>query len=1089
MVSRRMDGLMVHSGHCHEDFTDASTSLVEKTSTPVPIIRQPLKNNIALVFTLTSIVGIGLLFAISSSKDAFLGAAKPSHGESFISLEGDDNNTEMDQASVSAVPGGVTLILNGVTGKMTDLFVPGSEKVMASKAVQEIQMFLTSTNLIEGGDKCGPCTLDSGRRLPSRRRKAKKKAKGGKAKGGKAASNKGGGSSSSSSATTDCCLRWYSGETALLSTEGMNLRDVPNPIAFVKLTAEAYMEPDLVKYERSLPLSAAQRKKFCAELKKKKVFSSKVLPATNMKDIFHDTGIPAGPALDAASTLTAQEQTAAQDYSGETLERFKKQQEFNEAAKDAQKVIDESLEKAKTQMAEAKQQASTMHDDSATKAAAALKEVTEVATKSLESMKSRMNSLELGKANLKAGEDDLKKMAAVTNNGKLAKGSKLSSRQLIAQNRMFAGRYFKQGVSDDRNKDLVVEFSSAFLSKLPAPAPPKIPASSPSPALLAAFLAPTKAAAKPDLLADLLMSHPEDSSTEYSRQTTSSKDAREAARLANSYGSSASTYVQQESAGGLSIGMPGIFSIGMQAALKTSSSSASSTQKDKEKSNSWSETSHEFHQLTVYEEPKTVIDVTPSMVQATPQFLKDVQRIRSDGNMDVAQGAEILFEKFGTHVCLHVTLGGSWTIKADANSVATESVHSLAEATAMATSKQKSEGQSFGASAGGTIMTSYGPITMGGSLSQSSGKSDASNTQKSNGAAGKQSSSSRGVFVETRQSWKGGLSGGSASDWRLSLEPAQNSNWRIISRRFEDCIPVWSFLQSNDREYAKKLCHYWFEQEINGYDGMDAKLRDELLTLVPTKCNVEPESTRPGIFRQALESAKEQAEKVATQEMLAAQGQVKETEREIATTKGQYEISGVIEETISDSGIWDWGHYLRAFSATCHGRGWKYGFPNGWKSGNKYRGYCLKGDSFEKYDVQGDGNPTNGHWNWMRFNAAWRCGEGGHNMYGGFADGNTHNENRGAVCFNQVRGKSIKTWGMNEKVIQNDGWWNIARQAHEWCKKKGYKTGMPGKAENDGSGAYNYCFADNEKVVEDLTSKLKDQQAVVSLRKKDIQKS
>lgn len=1057
------------------DWEDSSASLVEKAAAPVPASRQSWKLGFAMLLFLSALAGIGLLLARSSRQDPFLGVDEVHHGKSFIVLEGENEKKENENENgektekkeeapappppPAQVPGGATIILSGVTGKMTDLFVKSTKKskrVSIQNADKEIHWFLSSNNLVESSDKCGRCGAGSG--------KGKTEAR-------------------------ECCLEWYSGDTAIRvqSLSGQNLKDIPNLIAFVKLTYEDLMEPDLVKYERSLPLAAAQRKKFCAKLKEKKVFSSKVLQATDMKDVFNATGIEPGPSLDAANTLTAQEQTAAADPSGAALEKFKKQQEFTEAAKDAQKTIDESIAKAKEQMAEAKKQASSMHDESAQKAAAALKEATQEATKSLETMKSRLSSLELGKADLQAGADSLKKLATVTNNGKLAKGTKLNSKQLISQNRIFAGRYFEQGVSQGRDMELVVEFSQAFLSKLPAPAPPpKVAATS----LSSTFFSTAPAAkmkAPVDVIANLVMSNPEDSTTEYSRQTTSSTDARAAARLVSSYGSSASNYVQQDSAGGLNIGIPGILSVGAQYAQKSSESSASSKQKDKEASNSWSNTSHEFHQVTLYEEPKAVIDVAPSMVQTTPEFLKAVRHIQSNGHLSMEQGADLLFERFGTHVCLQVTLGGSWTIRADATSTTAESIQTLAEATSEVTSKQKSAGSSIGASGAATIITSYGPVTVGASGGVNSGSSEAAETKTSSGSATKTGNSGRNVFVQTNQNWKGGLSGGSASDWRLSLQPDQNSNWRIISRRFEDCTPIWYFLRS-DNSYANKLCNYWFRKEIQGYNSkiLDDKLKGDLLMRVPLKCKIEPESTRPGVFAEALESAKDRAVQKAQEELYAAQGKVKQTEVQIALAEDQYQISKEIEVGIPSDGDWNWGHALRSFQKRCQDDGWKFGFPTHKKGGTKYGGYCVKGHSFHKFDFLGS-YPVDEQWNNMRGHADWKC-KGEKHMYGGFADGNEQaGGDRGVVCFNQVRGRSIKTFSMDERVKQSPGWWAIAEQAADWCKRKKYKTGMPSTANSNGDNAHNYCFEYNNKVVEDLTTSLKNQKDIVAAKKKVLE--
>jgi len=121
----------------------------------------------------------------------------------------------------------------------------------------------------------------------------------------------------------------------------------------------------------------------------------------------------------------------------------------------------------------------------------------------------------------------------------------------------------------------------------------------------------------------------------------------------------------------------------------------------------------------------------------------------------------------------------------------------------------------------------------------------------------------------------------------------------------------------------------------------------------------------------------------------------------------------------------------------------------------------------------------------MRTRADEACRIDNH-MYAGFADGNVAGSYRGAVCFNQVRGSSIKKWSMHETVKQSPGWWAISAQAEDYCKQKGYKTGMPSSADSSGNNAYNYCFEDNDEVVKDLTAKLKSRKDIVKAREKAL---
>merc|ERR1719247_1971559 len=69
---------------------------------------------------------------------------------------------------------------------------------------------------------------------------------------------------------------------------------------------------------------------------------------------------------------------------------------------------------------------------------------------------------------------------------------------------------------------------------------------------------------------------------------------------------------------------------------------------------------------------------------------------------------------------------------------------------------------------------------------------------------------STGGIVEVRDEWKGGISGGTLSEFRKSLSACKSSNWRIIDRNVDQCRGIWSWVP--DQRLRVAICTEWAKE-------------------------------------------------------------------------------------------------------------------------------------------------------------------------------------------------------------------------------------------------------------------------------------
>jgi hypothetical protein len=192
-------------------------------------------------------------------------------------------------------------------------------------------------------------------------------------------------------------------------------------------------------------------------------------------------------------------------------------------------------------------------------------------------------------------------------------------------------------------------------------------------------------------------------------------------------------------------------------------------------------------------EPRAIFNINPNDLEPTPDFITDVNHLTVDsGNPSIPKSLgqftiQDLFNKYGTHSCVKVTLGGWWRSSADFKSSEMLTVWNMTKAVSNALDKARAKRETEG-----------------------------------HGASAEQAFYHSGDIgiTEVHDSWKGGISGGTAEEFRKSLGGigdygvcSENGNWRIIDRNLDQCRGIWSFVPSTHlrlaicEEWAKKIIH------------------------------------------------------------------------------------------------------------------------------------------------------------------------------------------------------------------------------------------------------------------------------------------
>jgi len=315
---------------------------------------------------------------------------------------------------------------------------------------------------------------------------------------------------------------------------------------------------------------------------------------------------------------------------------------------------------------------------------------------------------------------------------------------------------------------------------------------------------------------------PQVSTTESSFEFKSADALASASMVIESLGVSAARareFGMSASAGGGAFG----FSFNIAAGLSHHGSSAEASNHNAETSQQKSHSGSEFHKLRVIQEPRALIVVNSNMIQPTAALKKAIVKYHLDveEGKDPLEAAQVLFNQFGTHVCPSVTLGGMWELRArfysetektnvEMNAVVTRAIEQ-AQSTA-AFSQASGSGWGFHGSAG---------IKGGG----------AGQTAENRGSAEKAVSEiqSKKEQADVEQEWKGGVSGGSASQWRASLSKSKNSNWKVVDTDMNQCIEHWKWITPDNMPDVFGQTHKQVRQSLfNAYRNLYFGTQEEL---------------------------------------------------------------------------------------------------------------------------------------------------------------------------------------------------------------------------------------------------------------------
>lgn len=970
----------------------------------------------------------------------------------------DDNGKEDDrgeetpkpEAKVPEVPGAKTLSITGFTGPIDEAIVSGKD---LTTIFQEASKVLEHKGLID--KDCGQCEANKD--------------------------------------SSYCCFDVVSFGRIIPDPESVKpVTDIPGLGLQVIITYEKMLSKDLVQMVRDMRgIDASQREKLCEQFRQKDAFDTKQLRSVDTKALLEGADIKAGsPNHQAVQDVLAAE---AVNPNAAKIKKLEDEKEMMEARKWKQELMDQSLAEAKAVQAEAQASTNEAHDNAAAQTQDAVAAVKAVAAKELEKVESKL-SIDLGKANLEEGSDKLKALAAVKNDGALAKGTKLNTIQLIQKNNLLGGLVFHNGVVDSTGsfKHQVLQFSESATAILESGGVGSSGMQFKSATGLKALWG--KDAYSVDVLDKIVVQNPLDSTTERIIQTESAVDSRRASKLFDTYGAHASSYVKGDVSAGLSIGSPGIYSASAAAAYSQSKKNGKSEQTNDGSGKSSNKRSHKFFQESMYMEPRATINIPTWMVKADPRFTDTVRELYTKGSLEKA--TQEIFHQYGTHVCLDTTLGGSWTIYAEATSTEEETLSELMRATATATQEATASAYSVGASVAGMYGTTVGALT----IKTSQGQAQTDEKTTAGGDAAKTAFSSRNITTQTSQEWKGGLSGGSASAWRLSLEDAQNSNWRIIGRTFEDCVPVWAFYPtSSNHEWAKVACKEYYKTEVAALEAPE-KAKLALKLDIKTKCEKERDSTRLGVMEKAYRGLLDIHEDT-TRKIKNAEAELNALEAKKKMTQGElvmqaYKFRSLAEHCKDGKpkrfSMTKDNSYPKKYWQDINKACWDKQYIGGiWKEATKDCGsvtlWCLKGDAFWKGQVEVEVDVSAPMLQPMVHEAcAKKPG-----FAGGWPAGSSILGGLGAICLKELSGIQVKSclFKQTEKIKFHDMSTFAARFANSWefgksplelCGKDDFIAGIDGNPvdQNDDTFRHNevgdtirmmeYCLPDPSKNVKIL---------------------
>jgi len=205
-------------------------------------------------------------------------------------------------------------------------------------------------------------------------------------------------------------------------------------------------------------------------------------------------------------------------------------------------------------------------------------------------------------------------------------------------------------------------------------------------------------------------------------------------------------------------------------------------------------------------QPQASVDIAETSVQASKEFAKALELLQSK---KAAYTVSDLFAEFGSHVCLHVELGGWWKVTANFESATAQNQVAMATVTSAAIGSAVSDSKSTSLSGSAGNSTEGGSASFGHtSASSSSDASAQAAIQGESQAEGK--SDSR---LSMKQEWKGGMSHTNLAGWLQSLAPEHNSFWKVINRKLQGCVGVWQW--TDNFEVRDSICSQFVSEYLS----------------------------------------------------------------------------------------------------------------------------------------------------------------------------------------------------------------------------------------------------------------------------------
>eukprot|EP00931_Biecheleriopsis_adriatica_P047210 TRINITY_DN27187_c0_g1_i1.p1 TRINITY_DN27187_c0_g1~~TRINITY_DN27187_c0_g1_i1.p1 ORF type:complete len:776 (+),score=158.93 TRINITY_DN27187_c0_g1_i1:69-2396(+) len=568
--------------------------------------------------------------------------------------------------------------------------------------------------------------------------------------------------------------------------EGLLTRPGASVEVHIDITSEREFDAGLVKILRDAKRrdpSGKSTDQLAQEFRKQQIFRHDQVSHLNMKskalnDLPADTHDMINQNRQEKikeQSHTPQDKNEAEDKDKEAQEKAAKEKEKQQKA-DYQQSLKEDQDRSKDILDNLRENIQSGSDEAKQKAQDALNKIQEKLEQY--SMDSMNLKLDTNKGKSAAGD-----LLAEAMSGNKDEGEALSVPQLIDHNGLFRGVMIQRVLSSQfwpRRK--VAKFNKAFLDEYG------------------------------QIIESQVLLNPQMSVTQFSQETDEATKLETMKRTVSQFGTSAADSAYAHASGGFK---------GFTASADFSYNSASAKSGSDDGSSQEDDSLEHYYKLTVFLEPRALLRIDLSNLEmedsardAWTTLVSTVERMEKNrleylfnttgqqadlSNGDIVSAvlnttSKILqrfVEDFGSHICPNALLGGRWSLT---STYTAENVNDKACAS-------KAVSEATQSSIAASVAASYNAALASASLSGGYGHSK--QQQDSNGSAscgGKAASSSH---TEVFQEWFGGVSGLPVGDWRASLCKTKSSNWKLLDRYIDTCMPIWYFMQQDLERYGQ----------------------------------------------------------------------------------------------------------------------------------------------------------------------------------------------------------------------------------------------------------------------------------------------